>query len=72
MKDYCLELVSNKQNIDEKINVMREYGKKLRSIVSERIWGADWKKIESDVKNFLERPSDFSVFTKESLLSLIS
>ncbi|HAJ79368.1 MAG TPA: hypothetical protein DCO75_06315 [Fibrobacteres bacterium] len=45
--------------------------KNWRSIVSERIRGADWKKIEADVKNFLERPSDFSVFTKESLLALV-
>lgn len=32
----------------------------------------DWKKVKGDVENFLENPSDLSVFTKENVLQLVS
>lgn len=31
----------------------------------------DWRKVELDVKNFLENPSDVNIFTKENVLKLI-
>jgi Domain of unknown function (DUF1814). len=42
-----------------------------RSIIAENIKAADWRKVEEDLKNFLERPSDIDVFTKEVLLRLV-
>ncbi|MES0341702.1 MAG: nucleotidyl transferase AbiEii/AbiGii toxin family protein [Candidatus Humimicrobiaceae bacterium] len=32
---------------------------------------ADWKKVEEDVKNFLENPADMNIFTKKDMLDLI-
>jgi len=32
---------------------------------------ADWQKVEQDVENFLENPSDMNIFTKKNVLSLI-
>lgn len=32
---------------------------------------ADWKKVNQDVKNFLENPSDVNIFTQENILRLI-
>lgn len=32
---------------------------------------ADWQKVEEDVENFLENPSDMNVFTKKDMLVLI-
>jgi hypothetical protein len=40
-------------------------------LVSKNVKAADWKKIEADVRNFLERPSDLDVFSKEALLHLL-
>jgi predicted nucleotidyltransferase component of viral defense system len=42
-----------------------------RRIIAEKVKAADWKKIESDVRNFLERPSDLDVFSKDALLHLL-
>ena len=42
-----------------------------RPIIAENIKSADWRKVEEDVKNFLERPSDIDVLTKEVLLRLV-
>ncbi|MBN1984203.1 MAG: nucleotidyl transferase AbiEii/AbiGii toxin family protein [Chitinivibrionales bacterium] len=42
-----------------------------RPVISEIISSANWTKIEVDVKNFLERPSDMDVFSKEEILRLI-
>jgi predicted nucleotidyltransferase component of viral defense system len=42
-----------------------------RRIIAENVKAADWKKIEADVRNFLERPSDLDVFSKETLLKLL-
>ena len=35
------------------------------------IKAADWQKIEEDVENFLENPSDMNIFTKKNILVLI-
>ena len=35
------------------------------------IEAADWQKIEEDVENFLENPSDMNIFTKKDMLVLI-
>ena len=32
---------------------------------------ADWQKVENDVENFLENPSDMNIFTKKNVLSLL-
>ena len=42
-----------------------------RPIIAEKVKAADWKKIEANVKNFLERPSDLDVFSKEALLLML-
>jgi predicted nucleotidyltransferase component of viral defense system len=42
-----------------------------RRIIAEYVEGTDWKKIEADVRNFLERPSDLEAFSKEALLHLL-
>lgn len=31
----------------------------------------DWQKVKQDVENFLEKPSDMNIFTKENVLNLI-
>ena len=41
--------------------------KSLYSIVEK----TDWEKVKQDVENFLENPSDLSVFSKENILGLI-
>ncbi len=45
--------------------------KNWRSLLLEVVQAADWKKVRSDVQNFLERPSDLEVFTKENVLRLL-
>ena len=35
------------------------------------IKAADWQKIEEDVENFLENPSDMNIFTKKNMLGLM-
>ena len=42
-----------------------------RNIVSERVKVADWNKVKADVRNFLDRPSDSEVFSKEVLIRLL-
>ncbi|MBI4243915.1 MAG: nucleotidyl transferase AbiEii/AbiGii toxin family protein [Planctomycetes bacterium] len=42
-----------------------------RDFLYEVVKGANWKKVEQDVKNFLENPSDMNVFNKENVLKLI-
>jgi predicted nucleotidyltransferase component of viral defense system len=42
-----------------------------RRIIAEKVKVAEWKKIGSDVRNFLERPSDLDVFSKEALPHLL-
>lgn len=37
----------------------------------EVVKGADWKKVNQDVKNFLENSSDANIFSKENVLGLI-
>jgi predicted nucleotidyltransferase component of viral defense system len=43
-----------------------------RTIISKSIEDAEWKKIEADVKIFLDRPSDLDVFSKGALLQLLA
>ena len=31
----------------------------------------NWQRIEQDVENFLENPSDMNIFTKKNVLSLL-
>jgi len=42
-----------------------------RESIYKVVRGADWKKVARDVENFLENPSDLSIFTKENVLNLI-
>ncbi len=42
-----------------------------RRILAQNVKAADWGKINADVRNFLERPSDLDVFSKEALLKLL-
>ncbi len=42
-----------------------------RNIIAEAVNTADWEKIEADVRNFLERPADLSVFSKETMVRLL-
>ncbi len=42
-----------------------------RRYLYEVVQKADWKKIEQDIVNFLENPSDANVFSKENILRLL-
>ncbi|MEI6437315.1 MAG: nucleotidyl transferase AbiEii/AbiGii toxin family protein [Candidatus Omnitrophota bacterium] len=42
-----------------------------RKVLGQRVAQADWKVVERDVVNFLERPDDLQVLTRENLLALI-
>ncbi len=42
-----------------------------RDLISRVTKEADWQKIEDDVENFLENPSDMNIFTKKNMLELI-
>ncbi len=42
-----------------------------RDIIYEAVQKADWRKVKKDVENFLERPRDLDIFTKENLISLL-
>jgi predicted nucleotidyltransferase component of viral defense system len=51
-------------------------GKKItkenwRDLLYQKIHATDWKKVEEDVKNFLEHPTDMKIFTKENVLQMI-
>jgi hypothetical protein len=45
--------------------------KTWRDIVREVVSKADWGKVKKDIENFLERPEDLSIFTKENVLNLL-
>lgn len=60
-------------------NALKQTGWR-RKMPSEHTWqdllytvieAADWQKIEEDVENFLENPSDMNIFTKKNMLVLI-
>lgn len=42
-----------------------------RDFVYRTVMAADWEKVSRDVENFLERPSDMDIFSKENVLKLI-
>ena len=42
-----------------------------RRVITEYVEAADLKKVEADVRNFLERPSDSEAFSKEVLIRLL-
>ena len=42
-----------------------------RSVVAGAINAADWRKIEADVRVFLERPEDAAIFSKEAIVRLL-
>lgn len=42
-----------------------------KELIYRRIDSADWKKVNNDVKNLLENPSDMNIFNKENTLRLI-
>lgn len=42
-----------------------------RHIVRDAVNKADWGVVKKDVENFLERPEDLSVFTKENVLKML-
>jgi len=42
-----------------------------RDFIYKVVKEADWNKVKKDVENFLERPSDLSVFSKENVLNLL-
>lgn len=47
-------------------------GHTWREVLFKIVEAADWKKVEGDVKNFLENSSDLSVFTQKNILNLIN
>lgn len=42
-----------------------------RDFIATVVQKTDWKKVTHDVDNFLERPSDMNIFTKENVLKLL-
>ena len=42
-----------------------------RDIIYEVVRKTDWRKVKKDVENFLERPQDLGIFTKENVLNLL-
>ena len=42
-----------------------------RDIIYEAVQKVDWRKVKKDVENFLERPQDLDIFTKENVLNLL-
>lgn len=52
-----------KKNIPDEKN-WRMYLKKV-------VEKTDWKKVEKDVINFLENPSDMKIFTQDNILNLL-
>ena len=42
-----------------------------RDIVYEVVNKTDWRKVKKDVENFLERPRDLDIFTKENVINLL-
>lgn len=42
-----------------------------REIIYEVVKKIDWPKVKQEVENFLERPSDMNVFTRENILGLL-
>ena len=42
-----------------------------RDLIYDVTIGADWQKVEEDVVNFLEDPSDMNIYTKKNMLELI-
>ncbi|PIU41224.1 MAG: hypothetical protein COS99_06550 [Candidatus Omnitrophica bacterium CG07_land_8_20_14_0_80_42_15] len=43
-----------------------------REVVSDAVAKADWKKLRSDVEQFLERPRDIELLSKEAVLKMLS
>jgi len=66
-------------NIIQLANALKQTGWKKdypaentwRHIISGAVNKADWGGIRKDVENFLERPDDLSVFTRENVLKLL-
>lgn len=42
-----------------------------RHVISRAVEKADWKKVVQDAQNFLEKPSDMDIFSKENILQLL-
>ena len=42
-----------------------------REFIYKVVKDANWNKVEQDIKNFLENPSDMNIFTQENVLNLI-
>ncbi len=42
-----------------------------REVVSEAVAGADWKKMGSDVEQFLERPRDIKLLSQDAVLNML-
>lgn len=55
-----------------KSNAMKITQKNWRKIISDNVSKADWKQVEADVANFLERRTDMSIFSKENVLTLLA
>jgi predicted nucleotidyltransferase component of viral defense system len=62
LKNALLQTNWNKEKINEN---------NWRKIIAEIIKSADWNKVDADVRNFLDRPSDIDIFTKEALMGLV-
>lgn len=66
-------------NITLLVNALKQTGWKKdyptentwRHIIRAAVNKADWAGVRKDVENFLERPEDLSVFTKENVLKLL-
>ncbi len=47
-------------------------GENWRSVLAAQVEQTDWKVVDRDVNNFLERPEDLKVLTKENVLRLLA
>lgn len=67
-------------NIELLNNSLQQFGwkkdiislKNWKQFLSETVQDVDWKLVEKDVENFLERSSDLRVFSRESILRMLS
>lgn len=76
---YLSRFKNLKPNVDLLQNALKQTGWKKempaadtwRSHIKEIVMATDWKRVRSDVQNFLENPADFDIFSKENILMLI-
>lgn len=76
---YLSRFKNIEPNMDQLLNALRQTGWKQefpaennwREFLGRVVEKTDWKKVRPDVENFLERPTDLNIFTKENILELL-